>query len=155
MQPGVYLLLFSGKREEIRIGSLGTLAFAEGYYGYVGSALGPGGLARVARHIRLFHDRNKKPRWHVDYLLLHPDFTLVRTYCLCTSERLECMLAGGIPLPGIPGFGSSDCCCPSHLLYAADDPDTLIREACRTLGIEPVICVISGRAQAGGSGNLL
>ena len=49
---GTYALVLQLERqEEIAIGKLGTFTFPAGYYLYVGSALGPGGLeARLARH---------------------------------------------------------------------------------------------------------
>ena len=102
MDPGVYLLLLFGNGENMKIGALGTLPFETGYYIYVGSALGPDGLARVSRHIRLFHDRNRKPRWHIDYLLLHPGFSLLRAYCLTTTRRVECMVAAGLQFNYVP-----------------------------------------------------
>ena len=53
-EPGTYaLLLRLDKQERITVGKLGTFDFPVGYYLYVGSALGPGGLrARLARHRR-------------------------------------------------------------------------------------------------------
>ena len=58
------MLRFS-KRLEIVVGRLGVIQAERGYYVYVGSALGSGGLAaRVGRHCR----REKRLRWHVDYL---------------------------------------------------------------------------------------
>ena len=66
---GTYaLVLHLECTEEITVGKLGMFTFPAGYYLYVGSALGPGGLeARLARHRR----RGKKLRWHIDYLLEH------------------------------------------------------------------------------------
>ena len=64
--PGAYVLVLRfSKRLEISVGRLGVLSAQAGYYVYVGSALGPGGLAaRVGRHCR----REKTLRWHVDCL---------------------------------------------------------------------------------------
>ena len=64
--PGTYaLMLRCSEHSEIPVGKLGVLAAQPGFYVYVGSALGPGGLAsRVGRHCR----REKSLRWHVDYL---------------------------------------------------------------------------------------
>ena len=64
--PGTYALVLGfSKRLEIVVGRLGVLEAQPGYYVYVGSALGPGGLAaRVGRHCR----HEKRLRWHVDYL---------------------------------------------------------------------------------------
>jgi Uri superfamily endonuclease len=105
--------------EEITVGKLGTFTFPAGYYLYVGSALGPGGLeARLARHRR----RDKKLRWHIDYLLEHAQ--LAEVWSAASTDKLECLWAQsargllGSEIP-VPGFGSSDCRCLSHLIYQA------------------------------------
>jgi Uri superfamily endonuclease len=120
---GTYaLVLHLEHREEIAVGKLGTFIFPAGYYLYVGSALGPGGLeARLARHRR----RDKKLRWHIDYLLEHAQ--LVEVWSTASTTKLECLWAQAArKLPGsempVPGFGSSDCRCPSHLIYLAEKP---------------------------------
>ena len=120
---GTYVLVLRLEgSEEITIGKLGTFTFPSGYYLYVGSALGPGGLeARLARHRR----RGKKLRWHIDYLLERA--RLVEVWGVASTDRLECLWAQAArQLPGaeipVPGFGSSDCRCPSHLIYLARKP---------------------------------
>ena len=64
--PGTYALVLSASAcQKFAVGRLGTLTVEPGFYLYVGSAFGPGGLAaRVGRHCR----REKTCRWHVDYL---------------------------------------------------------------------------------------
>lgn len=122
MYKGVYVLLLKGGECSLSIGSLGEIFFAEGWYAYVGSAFGPGGFARVRRHIRFNREKNKLPRWHIDYLLTSPCFTVSRAYCLVTGTRCECQVAGDVQGRCIPGFGSSDCTCPGHLFYLSRDP---------------------------------
>jgi Uri superfamily endonuclease len=41
-----------------------------------------------------------------------------------TNERLECQLAKGLgyAFHNYPGFGSSDCRCPSHLFFSEELP---------------------------------
>ena len=65
-QPGTYaLLLEATAKQDVPIGKLGVLHMLPGIYVYVGSALGPGGLAaRVERHA----PREKTLHWHIDYL---------------------------------------------------------------------------------------
>jgi Uri superfamily endonuclease len=120
---GTYaLVLHLEGREEITVGKLGTFSFPTGYYLYLGSALGTGGLeARLARHRR----RDKKLHWHIDYLLEHAQ--LVEVLSTASTARLECLWAQAArQLPGgetpVPGFGSSDCRCPSHLIRLASTP---------------------------------
>ncbi len=120
---GTYaLVLHLEGREEITVGKLGTSSFPAGYYLYLGSALGTGGLeARLARHRR----RDKKLHWHIDYLLEHAQ--LVEVWSTASAARLECLWAqaarqfSGSETP-VPGFGSSDCRCPSHLIRLVRKP---------------------------------
>ncbi len=120
---GTYaLVLHLEHREEITVGKLGTFTFPAGYYLYVGSALGPGGLeARLAHHRR----RGKKLCWHIDHLLKHAQ--LVEVWSAASTDKLECLWAQAArELPGseipVPGFGSSDCRCLSHLIHLARKP---------------------------------
>ena len=52
--PGTYVLVVNlDRHRQITIGRRSTRQFQPGYYLYVGSAFGPGGLkARVGRHMR-------------------------------------------------------------------------------------------------------
>ncbi len=118
---GTYLLLLELEREtEITIGRLGTFSFPAGYYVYIGSALGYGGLnARLARHRK----HTKKFHWHIDYFLLYARIVGLKTDN--SGERLECAWARAmLNMPGArvvaPHFGASDCNCPSHLVYLGD-----------------------------------
>ncbi|MGD0094390.1 MAG: GIY-YIG nuclease family protein, partial [Planctomycetota bacterium] len=122
-RPGTYALVLECRDEKrIRIGRIGTLNMRPGFYIYVGSALGPGGLAgRVLRHAR----RSKRRRWHVDYLTAAT--SLVEVWLARGPQRLECQwarAAGRLPGAEVPlkGFGSSDCRCRSHLFFFAARP---------------------------------
>lgn len=139
MQSGIYILLLSGAAGEISVGALGPRQFATGYYAYAGSALGPGGLSRVSRHIRLSRNKDRPPRWHIDYLLSDTRFRLIRVYCGYTTERLECQLANALTLPAVTGFGSSDCTCPGHLFFSPDEPHDQVIRAFRVIGLSPVM----------------
>ncbi len=82
---------------------------------YVGSALGPGGLAsRVGRHLR----HHKTMRWHIDWLTTALPVQAV--WVDASGRRLECQWAEillrspGVTIP-VAGFGSSDCRCQAHL----------------------------------------
>jgi Uri superfamily endonuclease len=115
---GTHLLLMQLKRDtQIAVRRLGTFCFSRGYYVYVGSALGSGGLpARLARH----RQQQKRLHWHIDYLLAHAPVIGIRTDA--SGQRLECIwarewlaTAGGQVI--VPGFGASDCNCSAHLIY--------------------------------------
>jgi len=121
--PGTYaLVLAAAKRKRISVGRFGTLDVRPGFYVYVGSALGPGGLAaRIGRHAR----QEKTLRWHVDYLRAVTD--LVEVWFSPGRRRRECSWAGRLArMPGartpMRGFGASDCGCRSHLFWFEDRP---------------------------------
>jgi sugar fermentation stimulation protein A len=111
-------VLHLAEAREIEVGRLGTLAFQDGYYVYIGSAARRLG-ARMARHRRY----RKKLHWHIDWLRQHAAF--VAALPVRTKEDLECALAKAIaPLAAwqVPDFGSSDCACPSHLFGWKENP---------------------------------
>lgn len=97
----------------MRVGRAGTLRLQAGFYVYVGSALGPGGLrGRLAHHIATA----ASPRWHIDYLRRR--LPLHAIWFSVGRERREHLWAramgGAIPLAG---FGASDCGCAAHLFF--------------------------------------
>ena len=120
-QPGAYaLLLEATAAQDVPIGKLGVLHMTPGIYVYVGSALGPGGLAaRVERHAR----PEKTPHWHIDYL--RAETRLVAVWFARGVKPRECHWsrilerAAGARVP-LEGFGSSDCRCRTHLQYFAN-----------------------------------
>lgn len=137
-EKGLYLLLL-GARGPVLVGRLGTLAF-DGWYVYVGSAQGPGGLKRVDRHLAYGGRREAPVRWHIDALLGRG--ALRWAVMAVTSEPQECMLAealGRALSPAFKGFGSSDCSCSTHLFRAPSRRKALSasRQAMRGLGLVP------------------
>jgi len=110
---GVYLLeILVGSAKQIRIGALGRISFPAGSYFYVGSA--QNGLEqRLARHRR----KRKRKHWHIDYLLATKDVRLTGCRVEIAGKSRECDLARSLrdKCEPIPGFGSSDCRCDSHL----------------------------------------
>jgi Uri superfamily endonuclease len=139
MEPGVYCLVFENPGAVLEVGRLGPVAFRPGHHVYVGSALGPGGLARVGRHLRLGRDRDRTPHWHVDRLLLDPRFRLAAVVTGRTRERLECALFRAVGGESVPGFGASDCGCGSHLASRPDDPVDEVAAAFRAIGLAPAV----------------
>ena len=113
---GSYVLIVGLNAEKrIHVGSLGVIPFPQGCYAYLGSALG-GFKSRLNRHII----KGKKQRWHIDYLLSEAEILEV---IVCeTARRLECLLSRALVTDFcfVPGFGSSDCRCQSHLYFAND-----------------------------------
>jgi Uri superfamily endonuclease len=115
--PGCYLLLlYLSRRSTIIVGELGEHRFASGYYAYIGSAFGPGGLrARLGRHL----NRNKATRWHIDYLRAasKPVTTLWEIEARIEHTWAEQLLGDPAASMPMPRFGSSDCRCQTHLTY--------------------------------------
>jgi sugar fermentation stimulation protein A len=100
-----------GRRGEHRL-------FRKGFYLYVGSAMA-GLRSRIERHLRL----RKRCHWHIDWLR-----SAARVHAalpIRASARLECDLADALSRTSdwsVPGFGSSDCDCDTHLFGMSDDP---------------------------------
>ena len=120
---GAYLLVFKADKPlRVRVGSLGLLKLPEGYYVYVGSAMGPGGIkARVSRHRRLAEEGGRR-RWHVDYLLTSNQISFIEVWEIESLKPLECLLSQRLEEVAdrtVLGFGSSDCRwkCRGHLHY--------------------------------------
>ena len=116
---GIYIIIMKLNTERnIRTGRLGVLHFPPGYYAYIGSALG-GFKSRIKRHL----SKNKKLKWHIDYLLNEAEVLQI-TFCI-TKRQLECVLAQSLAkdLIPIPYFGSSDCRCKSHLYFSNNQHD--------------------------------
>jgi Uri superfamily endonuclease len=115
---GTYVLLLQLDEEQtITIGRLGTFDFPMGWYTYVGSAFGAGGLlGRIKHHLRPV----QRPHWHIDYLRQHA--TVIEVWLAPDTERREedwvdLMFA----VPGaatlVEGFGASDSSRETHLFY--------------------------------------
>ena len=110
-------MLKSRQAKTIQIGKLAQLNVQKGYYLYIGSAMGPGGvISRLKHHSKV----SEKPHWHLDYLRAETEFH--EAYALYSPERMECEWAGLIAQSEVAseplkGFGSSDCQCNTHLFY--------------------------------------
>jgi HEAT repeat protein/Uri superfamily endonuclease len=116
-----YLLaLWLRRAERISVGRLGSHFFPVGWYLYVGSARGAGGVAaRVGRHARRV-GCDKRAYWHVDFL--RERAVWAGAWAARRDEPLECKWAEQMrALPGarviVRGFGASDCRCPAHLIH--------------------------------------
>jgi len=102
----------------LTVGSLGRLTFRKGYYLYTGSAMNSL-KSRLKRHM----NKNKTFRWHIDYLV--PVLEGLKPIPVMASEPLECKLSmelKNLNYEKVPGFGSSDCSCNSHLYHTDKDP---------------------------------
>ncbi len=114
--PVSYQLLIGLSRSaRVDVGRLGRFSFPAGFYVYSGSAR-RNIAARLARHLR----REKKLRWHVDYLLAARGARVVAVLESTESECQLCQRLGGEIL--VPRFGASDCVagCGSHLRYLGE-----------------------------------
>jgi Uri superfamily endonuclease len=144
MDRGTYCLILHNRRCRVKVGAMSTISFPEGWHVYVGSAQGTAGLSRVKRHIRVASGGITAPRWHIDYLLVHPAFSLVAVACAITGNReSECIVArclGGVP---VPGFGCGDCRCSSHLFYFMSNPEKIVISTFSTLDLSASIKTIN------------
>ena len=122
-EPGTYALILRAQTEPtIPVGRLGVMTVRPGWYVYVGSAFGPGGVkGRVGHHTR----PQTKPHWHIDYL--RQVAPLVEVWYTHDPNRHEHTWASLFPqLPDatipLPRFGASDCTCLSHLFHFPTAP---------------------------------
>jgi Uri superfamily endonuclease len=112
---GAYQLILRLERPEIIVvGALGTYTFSPGTYIYTGRA-SRYLSKRIERHLQA----EKRLRWHIDYLLKQAQIEGIRVYpdkaeqeCSINNDTAR-SLRGIFP---VPGFGSSDCRCISHLV---------------------------------------
>ncbi len=133
---GTYILLLHNSiRQNLLVGSLGAVSIQPGWFAYVGSAFGPGGVAA-----RCGHHRNISQRlhWHIDYLRAATGLEQIWfSYDpQCREHQWSQLLtkSRGARQP-IAGFGASDCGCNSHLFYFSSIPsfDGFRRRAYREL----------------------
>jgi Uri superfamily endonuclease len=108
--PGTYaLLLRCASCRRVSIGRLGVLQLRPGWYVYVGSAFGSGGLrARFSHHQRVA----QRPHWHVDYLRRRAQLVAVWYVCGERCEHKWAESLGAMP----------DCGCPTHLFQFGNRP---------------------------------
>ncbi|MCD8501033.1 MAG: GIY-YIG nuclease family protein [Bacillaceae bacterium] len=108
----IYLSVESTTR--IEVGKLGRFTFPAGTYIYIGSAK-RNIKARISRHLK----KEKKQRWHFDYLRPYGEVVKVETFDDTISEcklyEMKMIEVNGRVMA--KKFGSSDCKCLSHLVY--------------------------------------
>jgi Uri superfamily endonuclease len=126
-RPGTYALVLKSSSDKwITVGKLGRLRVRPGFYVYVGSAFGPGGLkARIAHHLKI----SERPHWHIDYLRPSTDPTEIWfTYDARHREHQWASLLASVSRGSIPitAFGASDCRCPSHLFFFNSQPSGVV-----------------------------
>jgi len=115
MKGAYCLLIRMRKGRRICIGRLGTFLFPKGIYVYTGS-----GMSDLEKRIERHKGEGKRRHWHIDYLL---DFAEIEGEIAIPSPcKIECFVNSFVfGMRGArviaPGFGSSDCSCPSHLAY--------------------------------------
>jgi Uri superfamily endonuclease len=124
-EKGTYVLVVSvPQMRHIDIGQLGDFDIVPGFYAYVGSAFGSGGLrARVGHHLESI----AAPHWHIDYLLQVAE--PIEVWFTTAPRKLEhhwadiLENASHFRVP-IPRFGSSDYhrSRSSHLFYSKRRP---------------------------------
>lgn len=147
---GVYILVFYlAKATSIAFDRKGSRhKFPPGWYLYVGSACGVGGLnRRLARHQSRIAD-GKRMHWNVDYFREHAMLCEI-WYCETDDYRFEHHLAqtvadlSGATVP-VPKFGASDCKsdCPSHFFHLSGRPSTaLFRSFLKRRGLSTTVSV--------------
>jgi Uri superfamily endonuclease len=124
-EKGTYIFLMAVSRmSRLQIGRLGSFDIIPGYYAYVGSAFGSGGLrARLGHHL----ESAAQPHWHIDFLLT---VAVPAEIWYAISDRklehdwAELLQKASFFREPIPRFGSSDYrrSRTSHLFFAKRRP---------------------------------
>lgn len=126
-EKGIYaLILFLQKERTLRIGRLGVFDFPVGWYVYVGSAHGPGGVRkRTDRHRK--NNISKKKKWNIDYF--RSEARLCEIWFSHVAQKYEhawarafCKMEGA--MMHAEEFGARDCYpwCPTHFLQYETRP---------------------------------
>jgi Uri superfamily endonuclease len=120
---GTYILILGLEQTRIlQVGNLGRFRFPVGYFAYVGSAFGPGGLGGRLKH----HLNPSAPtHWHIDTLrkvarldqvwVARGEEVQEHAWAVLLHESMK----GEVP---VKGFGSSDCRCMAHLFRFQECP---------------------------------
>ena len=136
-EGGVYIIIFYiPVKKTIEVGRAKRICtFSRGWYAYVGSAHGSGGLrARTSRHTRFLGD-GKEVGWHFDSI--REIATVKEIWCAEVpkeaehrwSQTLSRLSDVSVPIPGI---GSTDCNCPAHVYrFRRQLPASLMRSFAR------------------------
>ncbi|WP_455364539.1 GIY-YIG nuclease family protein [[Eubacterium] cellulosolvens] len=130
---GTYIMLLRVLKDiDLKVGCLGSLHIPQGYYLYVGSAMGPWKTAyesRVKRH----YQKKKKRFWHIDHLTTHRDIAICFTELVIENRKIECEIT--VQLRKVfdgqilfKNFGSTDCRCGGHLIYLSGTSNKEILE---------------------------
>ena len=122
---GTYILILRLNASSVlTVGRLGKFPFASGWYAYVGSAFGAGGLRGRLKH-HLAGQQEKRLHWHIDYLvqagIIHEVWYMVGETAL---EHTWASILTALPHStlAVARFGASDCKCQAHLFYFATQP---------------------------------
>ena len=122
VNSGLYVLLIRLTAPvRLRVGALGRIQLAPGWYQYTGSAR-RNLRQRVVRHL----SARKRRRWHIDYLTSAGAARPLGALLVSGQDAAECALNQTVgSLVGhaapAPRFGASDCRagCPAHLWYSS------------------------------------
>ncbi len=129
------IVLENREKCNIRVGALGIIEFDRGFYAYIGSMFGPGGLeSRIRRYFL-----GGRKHWHVDYIL---DYMRIIEVFVLPEKHYESFLANttirGLKFKFIKGFGCSDRKQDvSHLLYFREEYELeRFRKFIRSIGFK-------------------
>ncbi len=118
---GGYIIIIEVSKSILITMSKRKIRAGPGFYAYIGSAGGPGGLrARLLRHIR----KTKKLRWHIDQITSNIYTNIIKIILSTevwgkTFENRISLCLSNKNLDYIKGFGSSDDRnSRSHLFYS-------------------------------------
>lgn len=120
---GTYALVFQCPAPlQVVAGKLGSIFLSTGYWIYVGSAFGSGGLrSRLNHHLK----PSRRPHWHLDHIkgAMHP-VEIWTTTDAVKREHDWAMASSALKGSSRPiaNFGATDCACRAHLIHLPRRP---------------------------------
>jgi Uri superfamily endonuclease len=151
LEKGTYVLILRLDAPcTLFIGGLGDQTLPTGWYAYVGSAQGPGGLAARLRHHLI---GTARPHWHIDYL--RRSAVPAAIWAFEGAARLEHEWARGLlsvpgARPAVARFGASDCRCQTHLVHFPEAPDAtaFLEQVGQDMPQDPALRVFNASGQS-------
>ncbi|WP_456366766.1 GIY-YIG nuclease family protein [Thermococcus sp.] len=128
---GSYFLVVRLKEDKVVRTKAREFHLRGGYYVYVGSAMNS-----LEKRVKRHFSKEKRLHWHIDYLLKEAE--LLRAYLIPSEGRLEEELSREVSRFGeqVEGFGASDIKVSTNLYRFEKEPDGVLVEILRRLGLK-------------------
>ncbi|AGK61112.1 hypothetical protein Asulf_01112 [Archaeoglobus sulfaticallidus PM70-1] len=120
MSKGSYVILMRNEKDRIIQVGKRRVYFRKGYYIYCGSH-----MVNLEKRIKRHFSRDKKLRWHIDYLTKEMD--VLFAIMIRSGKKMECSISRVLCEEFEPysRLGASDCKCKTHVFFSDKKPDLI------------------------------